>query len=192
MSAKRIGEFTETPQISRTNGRNPETQQISRTNRRSRPNSAADLGAGGLWVVHVQSTPWPMPGLPCFCHVLKRAVLRQYILINLLKSTSLWRSHSPWSYLCPTRQHTPTNCWAQQSACIESDHVGPDSACAVRFRGDIREVQLSARDLEGPPDTDHKSVSASTDASQWIHQQKHRCKWMDTLEMSSSQTPHKH
>ena len=46
--AKLIGKFTETPQIRRTNGRNPETQQIGRTNRPSRPSSAADLGGGGV------------------------------------------------------------------------------------------------------------------------------------------------
>ena len=33
VSAKRISEFTETPQISRTNGRNPETQQIGEVGR---------------------------------------------------------------------------------------------------------------------------------------------------------------
>ena len=44
VSAKQIGEFTETLQISRTNGPNSETRQIGRTNRQSWPNSAADVG----------------------------------------------------------------------------------------------------------------------------------------------------
>ena len=49
VSAKRISDFTEPAQVSRTNGQNPKTQQIGRTNRRSRPSSAADLGGGGGW-----------------------------------------------------------------------------------------------------------------------------------------------
>ena len=43
-----MGKITETQRIDKTNRRNSETQQIGGTNRRGRPNSAADLGGGGV------------------------------------------------------------------------------------------------------------------------------------------------
>ena len=50
-SAERMGKITETQRIGKTNWRNSETQQIGGTNRRGRPNSAGDLGGGGLLVL---------------------------------------------------------------------------------------------------------------------------------------------